>query len=565
MGFATTRSLERVAAAIGQLNEAPVRFETAQDIPEGGVLLALPALLVTGLLGHTRQFYQLPKGYYGIDSIFLLLALMALARIESIEQLRYSAPGEWGNLLGLDRVPEVRCLRNKLAILSQVPGQAAQWGAALSRNWMMALPEHELLFYVDGHVRVYHGEATKLPRHYIPRQRLFLRATTDYWINAMDGQPFFYVNKPVDGGLIAAVRNDLTPWLKANAPASPAHQQRMAADINQPLFTLIFDREGYSPDLFSELQRQRVAVVTYHKHPAPDWPVEEFAERAVAMPNGETVKLSLAERAATLSNGLEIREVRKKTEAGQQISILSTNRMLNTERLAVVMFARWTQENFYRYMREHFGLDCLIEYETAPIPETVLTVNPAWRELDAAIRKQKAQLQRVTAEFGSLSLPASLEPAKVARFETAKATLRENIDSLTGKLTELKQRRKQTPHHLAVKDLPEGSRFEQLRPERKQLIDTVKMICYRAETAMAAVLRDKLARDDDARSLLRQIYQTEVDLLPDLEAKTLTVRLHHLAQNIHDQAAQHLCDELTATETIFPGTDLRIIYKLGSS
>ena len=28
---------------------------------------------------------------------------------------------------------------------------------------------------------------------------------------------------------------------------------------------------------------------------------------------------------------------------------------------------------------------------------------------------------------------------------------------------------------------------------------------------------------------------------------------------------QYLCDELTATETIFPGTDLRLVYKLGSS
>jgi hypothetical protein len=369
----------------------------------------------------------------------------------------------------------------------------------------------------------------------------------------------------VDGGLVAAVRDDLTPWLKANAPISPAHQQRMAADSNQPLFTLIFDREGYSPKLFSELQQQRVAVVTYHKNPTADWPEAEFSERAVAMPNGETVKLLLAEKVAKLSNGLEIREVRKKTETGQQISILSTNRMLTTERLAVVMFARWTQENFYRYMRQHYGLDRLIEYETAPIPETVSTVNPAWRELDAAIRKQRAQLQRITAEFGGLSLPASLEPAKMAQLETKQAALRENIVNLTGKLTELKQQRKQTLRHIPVKDLPEGSRFEQLRPERKQLIDTVKMICYRAETSMVAVLREKLARDDDARSLIRQIYRTEVDLFPDPDTKTLTVRLHHLAQNIHDQAAQHLCEELTATETIFPGTDLRIIYKLGST
>ena len=46
-------------------------------------------------------------------------------------------------------------------------------------------------FFVDGHVRVYNGDLTALPRHHVARQRLCLRATTDYWINALDGQPFF--------------------------------------------------------------------------------------------------------------------------------------------------------------------------------------------------------------------------------------------------------------------------------------------------------------------------------------------------------------------------------------
>ena len=65
--------------------------------------------------------------------------------------------------------------------------------------------------------------------------------------------------------------------------------------------------------------------------------------------------------------------------------------------------------------------------------------------------------------------------------------------------------------------------------------------------------------------MLRQIYDTEVDLIPNLANKTLTVRLHHLTQPAHDQAVRHLCEQLNATETIFPGTDLRLVYQLGSS
>ena len=89
------------------------------------------------------------------------------------------------------------------------------------------------------------------------------------------------------------------------------------------------------------------------------------------------------------------------------------------------------------------------------------------------------------------------------------------------------------------------------------------MIAYRAETSMASTVREKLTRSDDARALLRQIYATEVDLIPDLESKTLTVQLHHLTQAAHDAAARYLCEELTATDAVFPGTDLRLVYKLG--
>jgi hypothetical protein len=163
------------------------------------------------------------------------------------------------------------------------------------------------------------------------------------------------------------------------------------------------------------------------------------------MPRGDTMTLTLAERGTRLSNGLEVREVREQTESGKQVPILSTNPILSGERLAVVMFARWTRENFHRYMRQHFGLDRLVEYGTAPVPETVSVMNPAWRELDAAIHRDATQLQRCSAHFGSLSLAGTLLPAQVACYETAKASLQEKIEILKQRLEERKAQRKVTP------------------------------------------------------------------------------------------------------------------------
>jgi hypothetical protein len=570
MGYATTRSLERVAAAMGGLGPAPIVFEAAQDIAQGGVLLALPALLAVGLLRHSTELYTLPPGFYGLSSVLQLLALMALARIPSIEQLRYVASGELGILLGLDRIPEVRTLREKLKLLCAQPGLAKHWNAALAQEWIAQHDREQntgLAFYVDGHVRVYHGDLTRLPRHYVPRERFYLRATMDYWVNALDGQPFCYVNQEVDHGLVQALRGEILPWLKNNAVLSIEHQKRMQADPLIPRFTVVVDREGYSPELMLDLQKDGIAMLTYHRYPEGEWRIEEFEEQAVKLVSGEIVRMKLAERGTHVGKrpGLWVREVRKLASDGHQVSIVSTNFVGEAGAQAATLVARWSQENFFKYMREHFGLDALVQYGTEEIPATVTTLNPAWKALDRTVRNQHAEFKRCCELRTRAELGHSLSESEVQRYEQCQGQLQEKIEQIERSLADLKQKRKAVPRHIPVRDLPEQERFTRLKVERKQFLDTIKMIAYRAETAMAATVREKLVRSDDARALLRQIYQTEADLIPDSDSKTLTVRLHHMTQAAHDSAVRHLCEELNATETIFPGTDLQLAYKLGSA
>jgi len=567
MGYGATRTLERVAASVGLLESAPVEFCAAQDVAYGGVLLAVPALLAMGLLQCSPALYTLPKGYYGLPSIFLLLALMALARIPSLEQLRYRAPGEWGHLLGLDRIPEVRTLRDKVKILCQETGRAAVWNTALAKQWMTAEQASEPVFYADGHVRVYHGKLTALPKHYVSRQRLYLRATVDYWVNAMDGKPFVYINQPVDHGLVAALRENLVPWMESNVQMSAEHRQRVEADPEEPHFTVIFDREGYSPELFEELWARRIAVISYHRYPKEVWTEAEFREETVDLVSGVNVKLMLAERNSLLGrNKVPVREIRKLAEGGRQISMVSTHPRAEGRRLAALLFARWSQENYFRYMRQHYGLDVLVERGTEEMPDTAFTVNPAWRTLNAEVRHKHAQVRRYKTMLEATSLEQlPISEAAVTEYQLSQGQMREQIEHLQSDLDAMKLQRKAVPHHVPVKDLPEEFRFTRLRSERKYFLDTIKMIGYRAETSMVSIVREKMARTEDARSLLRQIFDTEVDLVPDLQQKTLTVKLHHLTQRAHDEVIRHLCQELNATESLFPGTELSLIYKLGSS
>jgi transposase len=565
MGVGATHTMERVWASLGMgpTEGMEPRFVPACDVTNAGVLLSVPALLAIGLLRHTDKHFTLPKGYYGLPSLLLLLAFMALSRVKTIERLRYDAPGEWGKILGLDRVPEVRTLREKLAHLSE-QGTAIAWSAELCQEWMAGAPEQAQVFYVDGHVRVYHGEQTKLPRHYVSRQRLCLRAAVDYWVNAMDGQPFFVVHQDVDPGLVKVLNNEIFPRLVKEVPGQPT-ADALERDPLLHRFTVIFDREGYSPELLKKAKEQRIACLTYRKKPVADWPEEEFTEHEVTLVSGNVTKMRLAERGVYLGDKVWVREIRRLTASGHQTTIVSTDYRSALPKAAAAMFARWCQENFFRYMREHYGLDHLVEYGTEAIPATTQVVNPVYRRLDGEIRKKAARLSRVRAQFGALSLEGEIEPKKVEAYEHKKAELQTESEHLQEQLAALKAERKSVPRHITFGELPADAKFERLRIHSKHLIDTIKMIAYRAETAMMHVLQETLARQDDARALLCALYNQDADLVPDAVAGTLTIRLHHMASHAQDEAVRHLCEELNATQTQFPGSDLRLVYELVSS
>jgi len=292
MGIACTRVMERVLASLGKLTGATVRFEACLDVPKAGVLCALPALLANGLFDGAKQLLGRVTGYYTTFHVLLLLAFMALSRIKTTEKLRGHAPGEFGKLLGLDRVPEVRCLRHKMDELSADDG-VERWAAHLGKYWMNQEPESVGALYIDGHVRVYHGRLTKLPRRYVSRERLCLRGITDYWVNDAVGRPFFVIEKEIDPGLLNTLRRDIVPRLRKEVPDQPSRQQ-LYEDPCLCRFILVFDREGYSPAFFHEMwSKHRIACLTYHKHPDKPWPEQWFTEHEVIMPGGEVVTMPL--------------------------------------------------------------------------------------------------------------------------------------------------------------------------------------------------------------------------------------------------------------------------------
>ena len=139
-----------VAARFGDLAEAPVVFTQGAQLPLAGLLLALPALEMTGLLTVAGEvFGPMREGFYGLRVVLLLAVFMALLREPRAEGATRMPPADLGRVLGFDRAPDVKTLRRKLSELVS-HGKGAELQAALGANHVKTHPEAVGFLYLDG-------------------------------------------------------------------------------------------------------------------------------------------------------------------------------------------------------------------------------------------------------------------------------------------------------------------------------------------------------------------------------------------------------------------------------
>jgi hypothetical protein len=365
------------------------------------------------------------------------------------------------------------------------------------------------------------------------------------------------VSKAVTNGLADSLLKDIVPDLLASVPGQPT-AEALEQDPLLHRFVIVFDREGATHSLLCGLWEHRIGALTYRKNVKDVWPESEFLEQDVPMPGGGSRKMKLAVRETQLSAGedtIPVIEVRRLAPSGHQTAIITTARRLVGPIVAGRMFARWCQENYFAYMMQHYDIDGLIEYGAEAVPGTFTVVNPDRRELEKAITKARQIERRHQADLAKQALRDGLEIQKSA--ETVEA-----LQAVQAQLVELRAKRKSTPKKVKIESLPEHQRPTQLAPLNKMLVDTVKMIAYRAETALVALLQQHLKKEDEARALVRELLVSAADILPDVDANTVTIKVHRMASPVHDKAIAALLHDLTSLDFRHPDTGAKMIYSL---
>jgi len=557
MGVACTRPDERVAAAMGLFEHASTRFERNRDVFMGGLLVGLPALCANGLFAGLNRYIHMSEGFYSTMHMLALMGFMALGRIRRPEGLQTVPPGEVGKVLGLDRAPEVKTVRKKIANMAET-SDLHEWMHECVRDWMESDPVEAGYLYVDGHVRVYTGSKAAPPHRFVSRERLCLRGTTDYWVNDALGRPFFVVSKTVTSGLGTVLLEDILPELLRDVPGQPSEAE-LAANPLLHRFVVVFDREGASPALFAKLWEQRVAAITYRKAVKDNWPEADFVETEVESPGGNRTIMRLASRATTFASGtlsVPVQEIRCLTLDGHQTVIITTLLTAEAKHIAARMFTRWCQENYFAYMMQHFELDGLVQYGVEEIPGTLEVMNPKRKTLETAVAAKRRARIRQQSRLGAISAENKDKEVLI------KSEMFEVLEHIETEYKDLLQQRRNTPKKIKIADLPEDQRPTALKTPGKMLTDIIKMIAYRAETALVGQVIPLLGKEAEARALIRELLVSSADIEPNVSTNTLTIRVHRMTRAVHDTAVAGLFTKLNALEFVHPQTAMRIVYEL---
>ncbi|NMM32416.1 MAG: helix-turn-helix domain-containing protein [Phycicoccus sp.] len=553
------RTTDRVAARWGGIECAGPVFTPAARVPLAGLFLALPALAATGLLSCANEVYRLPGGFYGLDTMLVEGVLRALAGEPRAEGATRINPTDLGRVLGLDRAPEVKTIRRKIAQLAQV-GAAGELQAAIARHHLSRgdadVAQVGVVLYVDGHVRAYQG-TKRIGKAHLSRLRFPAPATVETWVAGGDGGPVLVVmSEP--GASLAGELARLLPELRT-----------AVGDDRRVLVG--FDRGGWSPALFAHMAAAGFDPLTWRKATTPDLDAEAFTEVTFTGETGRQYTWALADTVVDVpiddhGGVFTMRQVTRwdtKKTTPRQVHVLTTRTDLDAAQVIYRMGARWRLENYFRYARMHFDLDAHHAYASTDDDPHRLVPNPAKRAAHLDVATARARYDRAQGRTDAAML-AARSPAPGTQ-----AILTNQVhDAITADLraAETDLATAQQTHKTIPTRVPLG----QLHPGQQVLDVETKLITH-AIGAAAFNTINALARDirldtgyaranHEAHTLARQVLTHSGDIDPG--NGHLTVRLDPMPTARATTAIRELCAHLTATQTRYPSTDLILRYEI---
>jgi transposase len=507
-----------------------------REFSGAGGFLYYPALAALGLVDVFQKVYhRLASRRYGLRELVLTLFFAWAMGFPSLESLKGAQRRDLGCLIGASRSPVVKTVRRKLRDLAEQK-QGNRVVMEMAHRYVEGDIVDVGVLYADGHMKPYYGSRS-LGEVWSPQRRMPVTGIQQYFINDREGRPLFF--------LTAQPNQSLTQML-------PRLVEHVRSVIGEQEFTLVFDRGGYSPKVFRRLREDKVYIISYRRKPFDLYPASAFSRQTCEF-KGECREFDLYETTVHLKEFGPVRNIAILRENGRQTHILTTDQKTEPALIACLMFNRWGQENFFKYMLEHYSLDALHGYGGAAISEELAVANPERQAMGKEIRGLRSEIKSLREQMGTLAAKKAVEEQL--------EPLRQRMTLLEGQIKDLIRRRRQMPVKVPLGETP--LKLEGLDLEKKVIMDTIKMAAYNAEEWLLQRFNDCY---DDPRDI-RQVLRTFTELKGRLRRRNgdIIVNLNPPDIPKYRQALEGVCAKLNALSAHFPGTAYPIKFAVAGA
>jgi hypothetical protein len=432
-------------------------------------------------------------------------------RLRSIEGFKTALARDFGVLLGLPSVPCVQTLRTHLCALAESVAPDAILRALLAACVQLE-PVWEGAYYVDGHFSPYAGQEP-VAKGWNAKRRLAEPGHTDVHVHDATGRALFFLNRPLNDSLVKTL-----PAIVREIRAVVPPDQRVV---------LIFDRGGYSGAGFRALTEQGIGFITYLKgrKARRRFPSDRFLRRwwEVDDPAGIAKRrrhvYRIYARATRIRGAGLVRTLVIEDREGQ-IPILTNCREMPGAKAVHLLRLRWRQENSFKYLSTHYGIEQIIQYGVTTATDDRLIDNPARARLRAQIDDVRATLVFQEADVGqAIMTGASTRTAVTSETRQARRTLE-------ARLVRLEHRLDQTPTKVPVTSLPRRPQQRAtLKSDRHDLVTGVKLATYNAERLLARRFFRHYQDPRDWLTIFRSLLQLPGSLTQRQDG-TIDVHLH---------------------------------------
>lgn len=417
-------------------------------------------------------------------------------------------------------------------------------------------------FYIDGHFDPYYGKASILAGWSCLFNRA-MKGTQHYTIHDAQG---WVVAKELQDCF-----HDFRVFLKQSIPKIKAFMWGVP-------FGILFDRGGFSAEIFQDFLRQGVYFISWEKNfdvrqeKNLTFTATLLIEREInTVGHFKAVQFEYLETTYELGSRVSCRKIiihPLPTETTPTVdkdfyaSIITNDPFSPAALIIELMLGRWRcQENDFKYQKKHFGLDQITSYDVLPVRSIQSEIDACKGKL-ASDKQAYAELQakqgQLYTELGVRRLTQKI--AKAAATQPQKLAL---IDQLRKNQTQLKELNvyiSQLIKKIRRLEKIEKKGYRQLDLRKKMLYDEVRFTARNIFYKAIADFRNHYTNLRDLHEVFRNLVQTSGFIQIEKEQIVVTLNGSMFQGKVLNAVREFLVNLNQKKPVLLDGSHRKIVF-----